>query len=349
MELIVLYLSVALAVSFLCSILEAVLLSTPVSFIVMKEREGAKYAPLLMRQKQDIDKPISAILSLNTIAHTIGAAGVGAEAVEVFGEAYFGIISAVLTVLILVLSEIIPKTVGACYWRQLAMAAAPVIRAMVFVCYPLVLLSELITKLLSPKREPLSVSREEVSAMVSVGTHEGVFEARENKVIQNLIRLDSIRIREIMTPRTVAVTASECTTLSEFYADPRFRSFSRIPVYTDDPDFITGYVLRRTVLEKLAEDRFDIRLADIRRPVQACSDEDSIGSLWERMLRCKEHIAQVHDPYGCFQGIVTMEDIIETLLGQEIVDEQDAVADLQAHAREKWRQRTARDAQAAQD
>ena len=175
MELIILYLSVALAISFLCSILEAVLLSTPMSFIAMKEQEGAKYAPLLMRQKQDIDKPISAILSLNTIAHTIGAAGVGAEAVKVFGEEYFGIISAVLTVLILVLSEIIPKTVGACYWRQLAMFAAPGIRAMIVVCYPLVPLSELITQPVSSKKQPLSVSREEVSAMVSVERHEGVF------------------------------------------------------------------------------------------------------------------------------------------------------------------------------
>lgn len=266
MELIILYLTAALAISFLCSILEAVLLSTPMSFIAMKEKEGAKNAPLLMRQKQDIDKPISAILSLNTIAHTIGAAGVGAEAVKVFGEAYFGIISAVLTILILVLSEIIPKTVGACYWRQLAMSSAPVIRAMIIVCYPLVLLSELITKLVSSKKQPLSVSREEVSAMVSVGRQEGVFQPREDKVIQNLFRLDHVTVREIMTPRTVAATAPERTTLREFYANHLFRIFSRIPVYGDSPDYITGYVLKQTVLEKLAEDRFDNRLADIRAP-----------------------------------------------------------------------------------
>lgn len=341
MELILLYLSIALAVSFLCSILEAVLLSAPVSFIAMKEREGAKYAPLLMRQKQDIDKPISAILSLNTIAHTIGAAGVGAEAVKVFGEAYFGVISAVLTILILVLSEIIPKTVGACYWRQLAMPAAPVIRVMIVVCYPLVLLSELITRMVSSGKQPLSVSREEVSAMVSVGTQEGVFQAREDKIIQNLIRLGTIRVREIMTPRTVAVTAPEHLTLSEFYNDRLFRIYSRIPVYADNPDFITGCVLKQTVLEELAEDQFDVQLADIRRPILSFSSGTSVAGVWEEMLKRKEHIAQIHDEYGCFQGIVTMEDVIETLLGLEIVDEKDTVADMQDFAREKWRRQLA--------
>ena len=289
MELIILYLTAALAISFLCSILEAVLLSTPMSFIAMKEKEGAKNAPLLMRQKQDIDKPISAILSLNTIAHTIGAAGVGAEAVKVFGEAYFGIISAVLTILILVLSEIIPKTVGACYWRQLAMSSAPVIRAMIIVCYPLVLLSELITKLVSSKKQPLSVSREEVSAMVSVGRQEGVFQPREDKVIQNLFRLDHVTVREIMTPRTVAATAPERTTLREFYANHLFRIFSRIPVYGDSPDYITGYVLKQTVLEKLAEDRFDNRLADIRRPILSFPGEETVAAVWEEMIKNKEH------------------------------------------------------------
>lgn len=339
MELILLYLTAALAISFLCSILEAVLLSAPMSFIAMKQREGAKYASLLMRQKQDIDKPISAILSLNTIAHTVGAAGVGAEAVKVFGEAYFGLISAILTILILVLSEIIPKTVGACYWRQLAMWAAPVIRVMIIICYPLVLLSELITRLFSSKKQPLSVSREEVSAMVSVGTKEGVFQAREDKIIQNLFRLGSVRARDIMTPRTVAVTASERQSLKEFYANRLYRIYSRIPVYADNPDFITGYVLKQNVLEELADDRFDVHLADIRRPVLSFAEDETVSAIWEEMLKRKEHIAQIHDEYGCFQGIVTMEDVIETLLGLEIVDETDTVADMQALAREKWRQR----------
>ncbi len=160
-------------------------------------------------------------------------------------------------------------------------------------------------------------------------------------MIQNLIRLGNVSVREIMTPRTVAATAAERTTLREFYANHLFRIYSRIPVYGESPDYITGYVLKQTVLERLAEDRFDIRLADIRRPILAFQGQDSVATVWEEMLKKKEHIAQVRDEYGCFQGIVTMEDVIETLLGMEIVDEKDAVADLQALAREKWRQQLA--------
>lgn len=340
MELVLLYLLLALSVSFLCSVLEAVLLSTPMPFITMKEQEGSKNAPLMMRLKQDIDKPISAILSLNTIAHTVGSAGVGAEAVKVFGEAYFGIISATLTVLILVISEIIPKTIGSYYWRQLAMPSAPVIRGMIVISYPLVWLSELITKLVSRNKHPLSVSREEVSAMVNVGTQEGVFETSENQMIQNLFKLNSITLYEIMTPRTVTITASEKTKLKEFYGNQMHRIYSRIPVYDDNPDFITGFVLKQTVLEELAEDHFDKQLKDVRRPILAYNEDALVSDVWEEMLKKKEHIAQVQNEYGCFLGIVTMEDIIETIIGREIVDESDTVVDLQAYAREKWKKST---------
>lgn len=340
MELVLLYLLLALSVSFLCSVLEAVLLSTPMPFITMKEQEGSKNAPLMMRLKQDIDKPISAILSLNTIAHTVGSAGVGAEAVKVFGEAYFGIISAILTVLILVISEIIPKTIGSYYWRQLAMPSAPIIRGMIVISYLLVWLSELITKLVSRNKHPLSVSREEVSAMVNVGTQEGVFETSENQMIQNLFKLNSITLYEIMTPRTVTITASEKTKLKEFYGNQMHRIYSRIPVYDDNPDFITGFVLKQTVLEELAEDHFDKQLKDVRRPILAYNEDALVSDVWEEMLKKKEHIAQVQNEYGCFLGIVTMEDIIETIIGREIVDESDTVVDLQAYAREKWKKST---------
>ena len=336
MELVILYLLLALSVSFLCSVLEAVLLSTPVSFITMKEQEGAKNAPLMKRLKQDIDKPISAILSLNTIAHTVGSAGVGAEAVKVFGEVYFGVISAVLTILILVLSEIIPKTIGSYYWRQLAMPSATIIRGMIFICYPLVWLSEWITKLVASKKQPLSVSREEVSAMVSVGTQEGVFDNSESQMIQSLFKLSSKTLYEIMTPRTVAITASANMKLKEFYANQMHRIYSRIPVYDDDPNFITGFVLKQTVLEELAEDKFDMRLKDIRRPILSFNEDRLVNEVWEEMLLKKEHIAQVQDEYGCFLGIITMEDIIETIIGREIVDESDTIVDMQAYAREKW-------------
>ena len=336
MELVIFYLLLALSVSFLCSVLEAVLLSTPVSFITMKEQEGAKNAPLMKRLKQDIDKPISAILSLNTIAHTVGSAGVGAEAVKVFGEVYFGVISAVLTILILVLSEIIPKTIGSYYWRQLAMPAATVIRGMIIISYPLVCLSEWITKLIASKKQPLSVSREEVSAMVSVGTQEGVFDNSESQMIQSLFKLSSKTLYEIMTPRTVAITASANMKLKEFYNNQMHRIYSRIPIYDDDPNYITGFVLKQTVLEELAEDKFNKQLKDIQRPILSYNEDKLVSEVWEEMLLKKEHIAQVQDEYGCFLGIVTMEDIIETIIGREIVDESDTIVDMQAYAREKW-------------
>ena len=340
MGLVFLYLFLALSVSFLCSVLEAVLLSTPVSFIAMKEQEGAKNAPLMMHMKKDIDRPISAILSFNTIAHTVGSAGVGAEATRVFGDEWFGIISAILTILILVLSEIIPKTIGSYYWRQLAMTAAPIIRVMIILMYPLVWLSEFITKLVSADKQPLSVSREEVTAMVTVGTEEGVFESQEKDIIQNLFKLDNITVGEIMTPRTVVVAAQENTTLKEFYAEEEHRTYSRIPIYSENPDFITGVVLKQTVLENLAEDKFDMELREIRRPILSYDEETSVGDVWEEMLKGKEHIAQVRNEYGCFLGVVTMEDIIETIIGQEIVDEKDTVADLQEYAREKWKEQS---------
>lgn len=338
MGLVFFYLLLALSVSFLCSLLEAVLLSTPVSFIAMKEQEGDRHASLMMRLKKDPDRPLSAILSFNTIAHTIGSAGVGAEATKLFGNELFGLISIVLTLLILVFSEIIPKTIGSYYWRQLAMLAAPIIRAMIVTIYPLVWLSESITKLVSKEQHPLSVSREEVTAMVSVGTEEGVFESQEKAIIQNLFKLDNITVGEIMTPRTVVVAAQENSNLREFYAEEENRTYSRIPLYGETPDFMTGYVLKQNVLECLAEDKFDMELREVRRPILSFDEDTSVGDVWEEMLKGKEHIAQVRNEYGLFLGVVTMEDIIETIIGQEIVDEKDTVADLQEYAREKWKE-----------
>ena len=213
MGLLLLYLSIALVLSFLCSILEAVLLSTPMSFITMKENEGNKSAVVLKAFKQDIDRPISAILSLNTIAHTVGAAGVGAQSNAVFGDEWFAFTSAMMTLLILVVTEIIPKTVGARYWRQLAMPVTGVIQFLVYVTYPLVVLSQFITRMVSSGKQSLSVSREEVSAMMDVAAEEGVFEKKENKMIQNLLKLDEMTAREIMTQSSVVEMAEESMTL----------------------------------------------------------------------------------------------------------------------------------------
>lgn len=336
MTLILLYLFGALGVSFLCSVLEAVLLSTPVSFISMKESQGVKAAPLLMKYKTNIDRPVAAILTLNTVAHTIGAAGVGSESVKVFGEAYFGIISAILTLLILVLSEIIPKTIGASYWRTLAMPSAKIIKVLIVIAYPLVWLSELLTRCVSPKIQPLTVSREEVAAMVSVGTDEGVIEDAENKVIQSFLKLSNVKAEDIMTPYVVVSSVSTGTTMKEFYDNKALAPFSRIPVFETGREFIIGYVRRANVLEMLTQDKFTVRLKDIVRPILFFMEDVKVSDIWQRMLKEKEHISVITDEYGCMRGIVTMEDVIEAMLGVEIMDECDTTENLQAMARKKF-------------
>ena len=324
MGLIILYFLGALSMSFLCSVLEAVLLSTPMSFITMKESQGNKTASLMKDYKDNVDRPVGAILSLNTIAHTIGSAGVGAESIKLFGEEYFGIVSAVLTLLILVLSEIIPKTIGASYWRSLAMPSTKIIRILIVITYPLVLLSELITKVFTPKGKQSSMSREEVSAMVDVGTTEGVFRESESKIIKNCIRLSGIKAKDAMTPFIVVESANMNLTVKDFYKQQEW-NFSRIPVYDKDKEYITGYVLKDMVLKYLSEDKFQTKLSDLIRPILSFGEGESLYHIWEKMLEKREHISIIVDEYGGTSGLVTMEDIIEELVG-EIYDEHDAVA-----------------------
>lgn len=261
----------------------------------------------------------------------------GAQSLKVFGNEYFAATSAILTLLILIFSEIIPKTIGAAYWRQIAIPAARITHVCVIVTYPLVYLSEHLTHAISGNKQSLSVSREEVSAMVTVGAEEGVFEKKENRMIQNLLKLDDITVREIMTPSSVVEMAEEGMTLGEFYKNDAFRTYSRIPVFNaDNDDYIIGYVLRQNILEKLSEDKFDMRLSDILRPILTFQETESVSDVWEKLLAKKEHISVIIDEYGCFRGIVTMEDVIETMLGTEIVDEKDTVTDMQELARAQW-------------
>ncbi len=266
MGLIILYFLGAVSLSFLCSVLEAVLLSTPMSFISMKENQGSKTATLMKEYKNNVDRPVGAILSLNTIAHTIGSAGVGAESIKLFGEQYFGVISAVLTLLILVLSEIIPKTIGASYWRSLAIPSTKIIRVLIVITYPLVLLSELITKVFTPKNHQASMSREEVSAMVDVGTTEGIFRESESKIIKSCIHLSGVKARDVMTPSIVVESASVNLTIKEFY-EQQVWNFSRIPVYDKSKEYIKGYVLKDMILKSLSDDKFQTKLSDLMRPI----------------------------------------------------------------------------------
>lgn len=337
MLLLIVYLLIALVVSFICSIMEAVLLSAPVSFLRVKEDEGHRWATKFLSFKNNIDKPLSAILSLNTVAHTVGAAGVGAQSIEVFGNAYFGVVSAILTILILVLTEIIPKTIGARYWKGLVKITAHTISVMVFITYPLVVISSLITKIFSNSHDGQSTSREEISALASIGAEEGLFNEKEHKIIQNLLRLKNVKVSEIKTPRVVVSIADENVTLNDFARNKDFVRFSRIPVYSGDDENITGYIFRHSVFEKLAENQPDLKLKDLRREILIVPYTKTILGVWEMMLSGKDHIALVVDEYGGMDGIVTMEDIIETLLGLEIVDEKDTVTDMQQFARERWK------------
>lgn len=335
----ILYLCLALFVSFLCSIMEAVLLSIPQAFLIVKHKNGNEWAKSYQLLKNNVDKPLSAILSLNTVAHTIGAAGVGAQAVKVFGEASFGIISAVLTILILVLTEIIPKTIGAMYWKNFAAFSYYSIKIMIFITYPLVLMSSIITKIITKNRIKQSTSREEIAALADIGTNEGLFSVKENKIIQNVLRLKNVKVSEIMTPRVVLSIANENLLLHDFFKNKDYLKFSRIPVFSDNDENITGYVFRQKVFENLAEDKHSLQLKELKRPIIVVSNTMVLFSLWEKLLEAKEHIALIVDEYGGVDGIVTMEDIIETLLGLEIVDEKDTITDMQKFARERWNSR----------
>ena len=336
MNLIIIYVLITVVVSAMCSILESALLSTPLSYVTTLESKNHPKAKRLRLYKEDIDRPISAILTLNTIANTAGAALVGAQATQVFVNAFVGVTSAVFTLLILVFSEIIPKTIGADYWRKIILPASSIIRVLIIITYPIVLLLQWITGLVTSDNRPAAVSREEVSAMVTVGAEEGVLEKKENKMIQHLLKLDEITAEEIMTPSVVVDLVNEKMTVRDFYKKEEYSKHSRIPVYTDTDDYVSGYVLRQAVLERLAEDKFNTTLAELARPILTFEEETPVSKIWESLLEKKEQISAILDEYGGFRGLVTMEDVIETMLGFEIVDERDSVVDMQELAIQQW-------------
>ena len=336
MTLLFIYLLGAMSISFLCSVLEATLMSTPISYITMREDEGYKAATKFKKFKQESSRPIAAILSLNTIANTIGAAGVGAQATAVFGSKWFGLVSVITTILILVFSEIIPKTIGTTRWKSLMGFATRVISVLIVIMYPLVILVEGLTKLVTPKDQESAVSREEVSAMANVAEEEGDLEEDENAIIQNLINMAEIDAADAMTPRVVCATAPESMTMRAFYKDKKYLHHSRIPVYEKDDEYITGYILRMDALQLLAEDKFDKTLGSIKREIASFRENTPLDQIWDEMLSKDEQIAIIIDEYGSFQGILTLEDVIETLLGSEIVDEKDTVRDMQQFAKDRW-------------
>ncbi len=337
MTLLITYAMLALGVSFFCSISEATVLSVTPSYVVALEEKGRWTGRLLGRLKRDIDRSLAAILSLNTIANTVGAVGVGAQASSLFseqlGEAAVGVSSGVLTFLILVLSEIIPKTIGAVYWRRIAPAVGVLVRGIMIVLYPLVVLSECITKLLSRQGAVGLFNQEEFRAMADLGAREGQLAVKESRVLKNLFRFGPLRARDIMPPRTVALLWEDSRTVGEVLEAFPDLTFSRIPVYSGTPDDFRGFVLKTDLLLAQAEGKNDIPLTQFTRCIEAIPENVSLNGLLEFLLDKRAHILLVLDEYGGLEGVVSLEDLVETLLGLEIVDEADKTVDLQALAR----------------
>ncbi|MDV7338212.1 hemolysin family protein [Terasakiella sp. A23] len=339
MTLLLFYLALAIGVSFICSISEAVLLSIRPSYIASLDQES-KTAKVLTTLRGKLDRPLAAILTANTIAHTVGAAGVGAQAAFVFGNEYLGVISGILTFLILVFSEIIPKTLGAVYWQQLAPSFGRLIHWMTILLFPFVWCSEKLTRLIAhDDGGAFAVSRNEVRAMIEMGREEGVLSSKEHKIASNLMKLRHMSVRNIMTPRPVIYSASDDMSVQAFFVDKADAPFSRIPVYGQDRDDILGYVLKTDLLVAQARDEFERRLCEFRRDFLVIPDTSTASKVYDELMRHKVHIALVVDEYGTVQGLVTLEDVVETMVGLEITDESDAIEDMQAHARDKWRTR----------
>ncbi|MFW5996574.1 MAG: CNNM domain-containing protein [Lentisphaeria bacterium] len=335
-QLLALYALLALGVSFLCSVAEAVLLSVTPSFVAFLEQQNKTSGRLLGRLKRNIDRPLAAILSLNTIAHTAGAAGVGAEAARILGSKSVGIVSAILTLLILILSEIIPKTIGSVYWRKLAPLTACGVHFFTMCLYPLVILSEQITRLIAPGGKAKSFSREEFGALASIGAEEGHLAKSEYRILGNLLRFRSHKVHEVMTPRTVAFALQETVTVGYVFRKYTNIPFSRIPVYRENLDDVTGFVLKNDIVLSKAEGRTETPLYEFKRSLKAIPESASLFNAFELLLDQREHIALVVDEYGGVEGIVTLEDLVETLFGLEIVDEADVTVDMRELAKARW-------------
>ncbi|MDG3583260.1 hemolysin family protein [Galbibacter pacificus] len=351
MGLLIFFALISIFFSFLCSVLEAVFLSVTPTYINVKKQEGKAYAFTLEKLKHDVDKPLIAILTINTIAHTVGAILVGVQAeklpydINIYGVNFVGIVSAIMTFLILVLSEIIPKTIGATYWRQLTNFTSKTLTIMIFVLKwtGIIWVLQLTTKVVGGKDAHGSVfSREDFTAMADIAHEEGVFKESESTMIKNLMRFDQILAKDIMTPRTVMKAASEDTSIETFFEkNPKLR-FSRIPVYKNNVDNITGFVLKDQVLEAMIDGSGKEKLSTLRRDILVTKRSIPLPELFQKFIRNQDHIALVVDEYGSISGLVTMEDIIETMLGLEIVDESDNVEDLQLLARRNWQIRAER-------
>lgn len=338
MTLLFIYLAVAIGVSFLCSILEAVLLSVTPSFVAQIQKDKPLGGKVLAKVKDNLDQSISSILILNTFAHTMGAAGVGAQAIRVFGEQKETLIAFLLTLAILYFSEIIPKTLGATFWRKLAVPSAYIINFLVKLVFPLVWVSSRLTKLFSKGKNEV-ISREEVLAFAALSHKDGALVGQENQLVENILQLRDAKAEDILTPRTVVHAISEEMTVTEALAIDKTATFTRIPVYRGSIDTITGVVLKAHLYESERQGMGDIPVKEIASRLHRVSESFPVLHLLDVFIKRHEHIFLVEDKFGQTAGIVTLEDCIETFLGREIVDESDQVEDMQKLAKENYRHR----------
>ncbi len=338
MTLLFIYLFIAIGVSFLCSILEAVLLSITPSYLEKLSIEHPRSGRIIHQVKDRLDESLSSILILNTFAHTMGAAGVGSQAVQIFGPEWETLIAVLLTLVILYFSEIIPKTLGATFWRSLAVPAAFIISWLVRLVYPLVWISTRLTRLFSSSKEN-EITREEIIALASLGHKGGALISRENEYLANLLRLREVRTGQILTPRTVVHMLDENLTVKDALDHPQTRQFTRIPTYAGSRDNVIGKVIRVELFEAEREGRGGDPIRSVAREIIRVSEKLPVQNLLDLFIKHHMHLFLVEDEFGQTSGIVTLEDAIETLLGREIVDESDAVADMQELARDKYRAR----------
>jgi CBS domain containing-hemolysin-like protein len=343
MGLLILYFLLTIFTSFTCSLLEAALLSITPSFIAGKIKENRGYAKAIKKFKDKIDTPLAAILTINTIANTIGAIGVGVQAQKVWGNEYLSITSGILTLTILIFSEIVPKTIGATYWKKLAPYVPILLNMMIYSpFFPIIYLAKFITSVLKKDKSHNALSRNEFHAMAEIGIKEGLFKEEESKILTNLMVFNNIVVESIMTPRTVVLAAPEETTIQDFFEMHEKIRFSRIPIYKNNIDNITGYILKDDLMQNLIEKNSDSPLSSISRNIMVINDRMPIIRLFYKLIGQKEHIAMVVGEYGEMVGIVTMEDLIETLLGTEIMDEFDNIEDMQVQAKKNWEKRAKR-------
>ena len=333
------YFFAVLGISFLCSLLESFILSVTHAHISLVSKDRPALGKKLSHFKENINQPLSAILSLNTIANTVGAASVGAITLVEFGSNWVAIMSGILTLCILIFSEIIPKTVGALYWKKILVPATFAVQVLIIMTYPLVVFLEFLSKWLAKAENEDKVSREEVIAMAELGEDEGTIEESESTVIENVLMLDDISVEEVLTPRSVIFAVNKTNSVREVLDKYNDIEFSRIPVYEDGLDNIIGIVRRHVLLKSKAEDQFDVTMGELAKPIHAVEENDSVGDVLDEFVKRREHLFMVKDQFGQVAGLVTLEDAIETLLGVEIVDETDSVVDMRKLALDNWRKK----------